>query len=463
MNTAIEREELRWKLKPFPELVRLAWPITVSMLSYSIMTLVDTLFAGRLGASQVGAVGLGGVVTFTMLSFGMGLLRGGKIIVAQAVGAGRRDRIQGSVGAALIAAVGLGVFMATAGQLVALEMPHLSSASNAVRLSQRYVALRLIGAPVVLVAFAIREIRCALGDARSPMRAALIANALHVPLNAALIFSAGLGVTGAALSTLLAQGIEAWLLVRVQRRDGFGLSSWTRRDLNDLWQTGWPLGVERLLNVASFTVLVTLVARVGDSDLAAHQIAHQVNLFALLPMMAIGDAAGVLAGQAVGANEDHLVRRVAYIATGAGMVYGAFCAVVYVLFGPLIVSCLTSDLGVRHIAVKLLLVGALWQAFDAIYFVASAVLRGAGDVRFTTTATVVMAWVITPPLAVLLGIHFALGAVGGWLALLAEWAAAATVLGWRVESRAWLPAARGSRARLAASESGAFLAEPVSG
>ena len=103
MNTRVEREEQRWKLKPFPELGRLAWPITVSMLSYSIMTLVDTLFAGRLGASQVGAVGLGGVVTFTMLAFGFGLLRGSKVIVAQALGAGRRDRVKGSVGAALVA------------------------------------------------------------------------------------------------------------------------------------------------------------------------------------------------------------------------------------------------------------------------------------------------------------------------------------------------------------------------
>jgi len=61
------------------------------------------------------------------------------------------------------------------GQLVPRNA-HLSSGSNAVKLAQRYVAVRLIGARL-LIAFAIREIRCALGDARSPMRAALIANA----------------------------------------------------------------------------------------------------------------------------------------------------------------------------------------------------------------------------------------------------------------------------------------------
>ena len=59
------------------------------MLSYSIMTLVDTLFVGRLGASALAGVGLGGVAAFTVLCFGFGLLRGVKILVSQAVGAGR--------------------------------------------------------------------------------------------------------------------------------------------------------------------------------------------------------------------------------------------------------------------------------------------------------------------------------------------------------------------------------------
>jgi MATE family multidrug resistance protein len=463
MNTQTQREELRWRLRPFPELIRLAWPITVSMLSYSVMTLVDTLFAGRLGASQIGAVGLGGVVTLTLLSFGMGLLRGSKVIIAQAVGARKRDLIESSIGAALVVAAALGVAMATVGQLVAFALPALADGSTAVRLAQRYVAIRLLGAPLVLVAFAIREIRCGLGDSHSAMRAALVSNTVHVPLNAALIFSAGLGVTGAAISTVLAQGLETFILIRVQRADGYGLARVTSRDLRDLWQTGWPLGLERLLNIAAFTVLVTLVARASDTDLAAHQIAHQVNLFALLPMMAVAEAAAVMAGQAVGAGEDDLVRKVARSAACAGTAYGVLCALVYVVFGPFIVAALTTDPSVRRTAQHLLWIAAAWQAFDAVYFVGAAVLRGTGDVRFTTTATVVMAWVITPPLAVWFGIELGLGAVGGWLALLVEWAVGAAVLWARVEGKSWRIAAARSRARLDSADAGLLVTEPVSG
>jgi MATE family multidrug resistance protein len=449
MSTETQRDELAWRLKPFPELVRLAWPIAVSMLSYSVMTLVDTLFAGRLGATAVGAVGFGGVVTFTLLCFGIGLSQGAKVLVAQAVGAGRRDKILGHVGSALTVALCLGAFVGVLGQLVALALPVVADSSASVHLAQRYVSIRVLSAPAILAAFAVREIRCALGDSRSPMRTALIANTLHIPLNAALIFWAGLGVNGAALSTVLAQTLEATLLILVQRKDGLGLARWTRRDVAELWQTGWPLGLERLFNVGSFTLLVTLLARVGDTDLAAHQIANQLNLFALLPMFAFGEAAAVLSGQAVGANEDGLVLRIAKVAILTGAAYGALCAAVYLVLGPGIVGLLTNDPGVRRVAAHLLVIAAAWQAFDAVYMVSAAVLRGAGDVRFATLAMAVIAWVVTPPLALFLAIDLGLGAVGGWLALLAEWATGAAVLWTRLARSGWTHAAVRSRERLA--------------
>jgi MATE family multidrug resistance protein len=462
MNTREQREKLRWRLKPFPELVRLAWPIAVSMLSYSVMTLVDTLFAGRLGATALGAVGFGGVVTFTVLCFGIGLLRAANVLVSQAVGAGRRDRVRSYVGAALLLAVAVGGAMTLVGQLVARLLPSLVDGSAAVRLAQRYVAIRLVAAPLILVGFAIREIRFGLGDSRSPMRTALIANAAHIPLNGTLIFTAGLGVTGAAISTVIAQAFEAAMLLAVQRRDGLGMRAFGRRDVLDIWNTGIPMALEALFNVGSFSVLVTLVARVSDTDLAAHQVANQTALFALLPMMAVGEAAGVLAGQAVGAGEDGLVRRVARIAVLTGSAYGLLCSTTYVLFGPWIAGTLTHDPRVSAIAVRLLWIAAGWQCFGALYMVGAAVLRGTGDVRFATIAMVVIAWVVTPPFAVLLGIHFGLGAVGGWLALLGEWAIGGAVLYLRVERRGWLPAAAKSRARLASTPGDDLVGEPVS-
>src|SRR5262245_50448447 len=85
---------LSWERRPVRELLRLAWPITVSRLSYSVMTLVDTVVVGRLGTTAIAGVGLGGTTAFALLCFWFGLLRGTKTLVSQAVGAGRHDLIE---------------------------------------------------------------------------------------------------------------------------------------------------------------------------------------------------------------------------------------------------------------------------------------------------------------------------------------------------------------------------------
>ena len=91
-----------WRENPSAALVQLAWPLTISMLSNSLMTLIDTLFVGRLGAASLAAVGIGGVVAFTVMCFGFGTLRAVKVLVSQAVGADREDRQRPYLGASFV-------------------------------------------------------------------------------------------------------------------------------------------------------------------------------------------------------------------------------------------------------------------------------------------------------------------------------------------------------------------------
>ena len=106
-----------WIENPTAELVRLAWPIAVSMLSFGTMTLVDTLFVGRIGPAALAGVGLGGTLAFALVCFSLGLLRGTKVLVSQAVGAGRHDRLSSILGAGLLLAALLGGLTLVVGQL----------------------------------------------------------------------------------------------------------------------------------------------------------------------------------------------------------------------------------------------------------------------------------------------------------------------------------------------------------
>src|SRR4051812_33187578 len=133
--------ELSWTERPGRELLRLAWPITVSMISFSTMTLASTAFVAHVGSDELAGVGLAGVVGFALVCFGIGLLRGAKTLVSQAVGAQRRDKIPALLGAALVLAVGLGAIATIAGHLVAPLLVSLSASPRAGHFAAQYLAI----------------------------------------------------------------------------------------------------------------------------------------------------------------------------------------------------------------------------------------------------------------------------------------------------------------------------------
>jgi MATE family multidrug resistance protein len=426
--------------------VRLAWPIAVSTLSYSVMTLVDTLFVGRLGASALAGVGLGGVAAFSVLCFGFGVLRGVKVLVSQAVGAGRRERAQTWLAGGLLLAAVLGVAMLAVGRVVAGHLHLLADSAASGAHAESYTSVRLLGAPVVLAYVALREHRYGLGDTRSPMVATIAGNVVNVALDWLLIVELDHGVAGAAWASLGGHGVELTLLAWLGR-GGLSMRRVTWAELRELWSVGLPTGLQFWLEVGSFALLTAIVASLGDRQLAAHQIALQVVHFSFLPTMALAEAGSVLAGQAVGAGEVRLVKRVARYALVAVVGYTALCTVVLVLGSPLIASAFTSDAALQATTVGLLWMAAVFQVSDGAAIVARGVLRGTGDVRFPAVVGIAVAWAFTPPLAWWLGRELGLGALGGWIGLSLELTAAAVIFWWRLERLGWLGHARRARAK----------------
>src|SRR5579872_2798996 len=169
-------DSLPWAAQPLRELIRLSWPITVSTLSYSVMTLVDTLLVSRLGKSELAGVGLGGTAAFVLMCFSFGLLRGVKTLVSQAVGARRHRDIGAYLGAALCVAAALGGLTILLGPPVAEVLRRISATAAAGGHAATYLQIRVLGTPLAMLYCALREVRYGQGDARSPMIATVAAN-----------------------------------------------------------------------------------------------------------------------------------------------------------------------------------------------------------------------------------------------------------------------------------------------
>jgi multidrug resistance protein, MATE family len=440
---------LSWTERPGRALVRLAWPITVSMVSFSAMTLASTAFVAHLGADELAGVGLAGVVGFTLVCFGIGLLRGAKTLVSQAIGAGRGERVPHLLAAALVLAAGLGVAALVAGQLLAPLLSRLTASPRAGAFAAEYLAIRSLGAPLVLVFAALREARYGAGDSTAPMRASLAGNGVNIALDVILILGLDWGVRGAAIATIAGNVTELGLLAWVMRGQ-LGKLRWARDALRAVWAEGVPNGLQFIMEVGSFLILTVLVARMSAVDAAAHQLVlHLVNV-SFLPAHALAEAAAVLVGQAVGAGRDELVPRVARRAFAISAIYATVCLVVFALLGGAIARAMASgDAALADRATVLVYIGLAFLVADAANVVARGVLRGASDVRYAAIVGIVTSWVTTPPLAWLLGVTAGLGVVGGWIGLAVEIFAGASLFWWRIWRGGWRPSAAAARRQIA--------------
>jgi MATE family multidrug resistance protein len=419
------------------------------MVSFSTMTLASTAFVARIGSDELAAVGLGGVVAFALVGFTIGLLRGAKTLVSQAVGANRRDRIPELLGSAVVLAVGFGVLAVIVGHVIAPLLVSVSASPRAGGLAADYLMLRSLGAPIVLVYAALRESSYGVGDTRSPMRASLVANAVNITLDAILILGLDWGVRGAAAAAICGNLTELALLAWPMRNQVRRMT-WNRRALRDVWAQGMPNGLQFLMEIGAFLILTVMVARMSAIDGAAHQLVLQLVNVSFLPAHALGESAAVLVGQAVGAGREALVSRVAKWALGLGAGYASACLVVYAILGGVITSAMAAgDTALAERALQLVHVGLAFLIADAANVIARGVLRGASDVRYAAIVGIICSWLFTPPLAWLLGERLGLGVVGGWIGISAEIIVGASLYWLRVWRGGWKPAAAAARRAMA--------------
>ena len=427
------------------DVVSLAWPVLVSMVSMTLMNLADTVFAGWMGTSELAAVGLASTLGFFLLTPARGLLRGVKILTSHAAGARDTQRVGGLLvqGAWLAAACGAALLLGA--PFAGAAVTTLGASPEVGSLAADYVQIMLATGPLYAMVWIVEGWFQGRGDTRTPMRAALVGNFTNVLLDPWFMFGGfgvpALGVGGAALATSAAVAVQlAVLLVQLvgapvaaARPDG--------GTMRDIARFGAPLAVQWTLDSAGFMVLIGLLARAGDAELAAHVLVFRLVMMSILPGFAVADAGGVLVGQALGAGRPDAAAQAWSLAIrmAAGLM-GVF-GILFLLFPAVFLAPFQPDPEVAAVAVGLLGLAALWQLADGVLMCNLQALMAAGDTRFTLFATVGASWLIQVPISSVLVIGLGWGAFGGWVGITAELIALAAVSLWRVRAMAGFTAA----------------------
>ncbi|MBB6097690.1 MATE family multidrug resistance protein [Deinobacterium chartae] len=422
------------------ELLQLAWPLIVSNLAYVLLGIVDTVYMGRVGAVEVGAVGLASNAVLTLMLLFRGTLETLPIFGARALGAGDPAGFRRWYSVYLALALLLGTVLALSGpSLLQALLRLLGTDPQVVGPVLIYGTIRMYEAPLHLLATVNGQAFVSSGDTRTPMRIAWAMVLLNALLAYLFVFGLGWGIAGAGWATFLAVAFQAGLSqVLLWRRFGPLLPGLPRRaELLKIVTVGVPVGLSTLAISAAFTTFNGLISRLGPLELAASQIAQQLAAFGFMPAFALSVAASTLVARALGERRPDRARRIGWRGAGVAAVLMGLLGLLFWTVPVPLLSLFTDRQEVWPLGSQVLRIMAIYQVMDAVAIVLGGTLAGAGDTRFRLMISLLGSWgVMVLPASYLLSHGY--GLTAAWTAALVYIAFAALAFGGRFWSGRWL-------------------------
>lgn len=391
------------------EVTKIAAPLVISSLSWTIMTFVDRMFLNWWSGAAMAAAFSASVAWFAVLCLPLGVCSYANTFVAQYFGAKENQKIGVVVWQAVWLALAFTPIIALAWPLAPWAFSRVHHPAEVFGYEVEYFRLLLIGGPALLVAQSASAFYSGRGSTVIVMLVDAGAALLNVALDYWWIFGglgvAAHGVAGAAWATVVSLWIKAviYLLLMWQRKYAakFGTHRGFRFDrelFGRLVYFGGPSGLQMLLDVSGFTVFTVLITSLGALEAQATSLAFSVGSLAFMPILGLGLAVSVLVGQHLGENNDHLAARSTYTAAWMAWGYMVIVSLVY-LFVPQILlegffvnqqaEPVQGD--VRELAEHLLQFVAAYNLFDATFIIFSSAIKGAGDTRFVFYVSLLLA------------------------------------------------------------------------
>jgi putative MATE family efflux protein len=273
------------------------------------------------------------------------------------------------------------------------------ASANAAPYAVTYLRISSLGIPAMLVVLAATGVLRGLQDTRTPLYVAIGGFGANAALNALFIYGFGWGVAGSAWGTVLAQaGMAAAYLrvvVRGARRHGASLRP-SAAGIRAGARAGTPLLIRTVSLRAVLLVATAVAARLGDTDMAAHQLALTIWTLLAFALDAIAIAGQAIIGRYLGAEDAAGARAACLRMVWWGAVTGLVLGLLTAAASPLLLRLFTGDEAVRETLLPLLLVVAVTQPLAGVVFVLDGVLMGAGDGPYLAGAMLLTLAVFAP-------------------------------------------------------------------
>jgi putative MATE family efflux protein len=299
-----------------------------------------------------------------------------------------------------------------------------------------YFRIAAIGLPAALIALAGQGYMRGVSNLRRPLEIVVVANVANLVLEVLFVYVFHWGIAGSAAGTAIAQaGMGVAFVVELLRPHAE-----SRRprltEMRPMMRVGRQIFVRTTALYASFLVAASVLARIGDAQLGAHQIAFQLYVFLALVLDAVAIAGQVIVGRMLGAGDAQGAHEAATRMIWWSVGVGAFFAVVLLPLEDWIPRAFTADPAVIHQAKLIWPLFALMQPLAGAVFALDGILIGASDTAYLMWSMLAASVLVYVPIAVL-SLELGWGIVGVWWGLVALIAARLALLGYRFVGRRW--------------------------
>ena len=414
-------------------LVRLIIPLIIEQSLAILVGMCDGIMVSSVGEAAISGVSLVDMINNVVLNLFAALATGGAVVTSQYLGARNRNAARDSAGQLVTMALFFGLLVMGASLLFSRGLLKLffgAIADDVMAAGLVYFRITALSFPFIALYNAGAAIFRSVGNSKLSMKVSMLMNLLNVGGNALCIYGLKMGVAGVAVPTFVSRAVAAVVILGLASGKGQELAI-SRGNLlplrpkmmGKILHIGIPSAFENSLFQLGRVIVVSMIALFGTSQTSANAVANNLDAVGVIIGQAMSLAMVTVVGRCIGAGDTEQATFYAKkLMKWAYLYQGALNIVLMIFVGPLI--GLYKSLSPETVALARILV-LTHQGFAVLLWPASFVLpnalRAANDVRFTMVVSIASMAILRVGASWLLCVHFGMGAVGVWIAMVLDW------------------------------------------
>ncbi len=402
-----------------------AFPLLCSNLLQTVYNMVDMIVIGRfVGREGLSAVSIGGDVLHFLTFLVMGFSNAGQVILSQYIGAGNRDRIRGTIGTmftvTFICAIVLTIvcYFGLDAFLTAMNTP-----AECFDYARQYGMTCVLGLVFIYGYNLVSAILRGMGDSKHPFIFIAVATVVNLVLDLVFVALLGMGPFGAALATVIGQGVSfLWALFYLYRhKEAFGFDfrpASFRPDpevLPKLIKLGLPMILQSAAINFSMLFVNSYINSYGVVASAVTGVGNKLGSITAVVTNALSTAGSSMVGQNLGAEKYHRVPKIIGVSMVIDLAFAALLSFLTICFPRSIFGLFNDDPQVLDMAMSYIPVAVLLYVGFAMRSPFFALINGSGNAKLNLIVGLLDGVICRVGLAMLMGLAAGMGIMGFWL------------------------------------------------